>query len=50
MISELQLCGYRGSLSVEHEDPTMGREEGLTQGIRHLERVVLRDPPEEQWW
>lgn len=50
VISELQLCGYRGSLSVEHEDPTMGREEGLTQGIRHLERVVLRDPPEEQWW
>ncbi|MEJ7598833.1 MAG: sugar phosphate isomerase/epimerase family protein [Kofleriaceae bacterium] len=51
LISELQLAGYRGVLSVEHEDPTMSPREGLVQAVRHLAPLILRDPaPTERWW
>jgi sugar phosphate isomerase/epimerase len=50
LITELQLAGYRGVLSVEHEDPTMGRLEGLRQARRHLEPLLLRDPPSDRFW
>jgi sugar phosphate isomerase/epimerase len=50
LISELQLAGYRGVLSVEHEDPTMGRDEGLRQAVAHLAPLVLRDPPADRFW
>ena len=51
IVSELQLAGYRGVLSVEHEDPTMSPREGLVQAVRHLAPLVLREPPpKERWW
>jgi sugar phosphate isomerase/epimerase len=50
IITELQLAGYRGVLSVEHEDPTMGRLEGLRQAVTHLQPLILRDPPAERFW
>jgi sugar phosphate isomerase/epimerase len=50
LISELRLAGYDGVLAVEHEDPVVGRLEGLQKAIDHLAPLVLRQPPEERWW
>ena len=50
LITELQLAGFRGTLSIEHEDPTMSRREGLEKAVAHLTPLVLRDPPEARWW
>lgn len=50
LITELHVGGYRGVLSVEHEDPTMSREEGLTQAVRHLEPLLLHEAPGGRWW
>jgi sugar phosphate isomerase/epimerase len=51
IITELHLAGYDGVISVEHEDPTMGRLEGLRQACAHLEPLLLHDPvPGERFW
>lgn len=50
VISALRVAGYDGVLSVEHEDPVIGRIEGLRQAIAHLAPIVLRDPAERRWW
>lgn len=50
VISALRIGGYDGVLSVEHEDPTMGRLEGLRKALEHLSPLTLRDPPEDPWW
>jgi sugar phosphate isomerase/epimerase len=50
LISELRLARYDGVLAVEHEDPVIGRVEGLRKALDHLAPLVLRDPPEKRWW
>ncbi len=50
LITELRLAGYDGVLAIEHEDPTVGRLEGLQKALDHLAPLVLRDPPESPWW
>ena len=50
LITELQLAGYGGVLSIEHEDPTMSRRDGLAQAVAHLGPLLLQDPPEPKWW
>jgi sugar phosphate isomerase/epimerase len=50
VLSALQMAGYRGVLSIEHEDPTMSRREGVVQAIRHLQPLLLHDAPEARWW
>jgi sugar phosphate isomerase/epimerase len=51
LITELQVGGFQGVLAVEHEDPTMSREEGLIQAHRHLAPLLLHQPlPGERWW
>jgi len=50
LISELRLAGYDGVLAVEHEDPVVGRIEGLRQAFDHLAPMVLRDAVEAPWW
>lgn len=35
-INHLRLTGYRGVLSIEHEDPALSREQGFIQAARHL--------------
>ena len=50
LLTELRLAGYDGTLAVEHEDPTMGRIEGLTKAVEYLNPLLLRDPPEARWW
>jgi sugar phosphate isomerase/epimerase len=50
LLTELALAGYEGVLAVEHEDPTMGRIEGLEKAVAWLRPLLLRDPPEAPWW
>jgi sugar phosphate isomerase/epimerase len=50
VISELRLAGYDGVLAVEHEDPVIGRLEGLRKALDHLEPLILREPAEKRWW
>ena len=51
LITELHVGGFSGVLAVEHEDPTMSREEGLIQARQHLAPLLLHEPhPGERWW
>lgn len=50
LISELRQAGYDGVLAVEHEDPIIGRMEGLQKAHAYLSPLVLREPPAPRWW
>lgn len=50
LISELAMADYRGTLAIEHEDPTMSRADGLRQAIRHLAPLLPTEPREASWW
>jgi sugar phosphate isomerase/epimerase len=50
LISELHSVGYDGVLAVEHEDPVMGRLEGLRKAADHLAPLLLHQPRESRWW
>lgn len=50
LITELQLANYDGVISVEHEDPTMSREDGVRKGIEYLRPLIIREPFEGRWW
>jgi sugar phosphate isomerase/epimerase len=50
LISELRQAGYDGVLAVEHEDPIIGRVEGLVKSYEFLSPLLLREPPAPRWW
>lgn len=50
LLTELQLAGYRGSVSIEHEDAAFGRREGVEKAAAFLNPLLFRDPPDERWW
>lgn len=50
IVSELRVCGYDGSLSIEHEDSLMTREEGLEKAIDTLKDAIIFDTQGEMWW
>jgi hypothetical protein len=37
-------------MSIEHEDALASIDEGLTQAVNMLSRVLLNEPPAEAWW
>jgi len=46
----LRVNGYDYVLSIEHEDALASRHEGLASAIGLLQRVLLQEPPVENWW
>ncbi|GMQ73592.1 sugar phosphate isomerase/epimerase [Tetragenococcus halophilus] len=50
MISALRIYGYDHVLSIEHEDPIMSIDEGLTKAIKNLKGVMIKEEPSEMWW
>lgn len=50
LITALRITGYDHVLSVEHEDCTMAREEGLEKAVAFLREIVIRKQPEGMWW
>lgn len=49
-LSELQLIGYEGVLSIEHEDPVFSRREGIQKAVDFLDPLIIRTPREAKWW
>ncbi|HET7444267.1 MAG TPA: sugar phosphate isomerase/epimerase family protein [Solirubrobacterales bacterium] len=50
LLTELSVGGYRGSLTIEHEDPTMGAREGVCKAVEFIEPLLIREDPEATWW
>jgi len=51
VFSELQLAGYSGAVSIEHEDSFMSLDEGLEKSISFLRDVIIRDDkPGKMHW
>jgi sugar phosphate isomerase/epimerase len=50
LITELSIQGYRGPLTVEHEDATMGPIEGIEKAFQFLNPLLLREPFPGRWW
>lgn len=48
--STLRLCGYDGTLSMEHEDSLMTPAEGLRKGVEFLQSVIIREPKGKVTW
>ncbi len=49
-VSALQMIGYDGVISIEHEDPLMSAEEGFKKAVEFLKGVLLYEKPGEMWW
>lgn len=50
IVSSLRTAGYDHVLSLEHEDPLMSTDEGLTKAIGVLDRILVRESPGPMWW
>lgn len=50
LLTELRLINYDYVCAVEHEDPTMSREDGATKAIEFLRPLIIRKPFEGRWW
>jgi sugar phosphate isomerase/epimerase len=50
LITELRLVGYDYVLSVEHEDATMSRADGVIKAIEYLRPLIIHEPFEGRWW
>lgn len=50
IISALRLIGYDYAISIEHEDPLMSVDEGLTKAISFLKEVMTFDSAGDMWW
>lgn len=48
---ELRRARYDGVVSIEHEDASVSREEGIARAVALLTDRIFRDPrPGEIWW
>ncbi|WP_085523007.1 sugar phosphate isomerase/epimerase family protein [Tuberibacillus sp. Marseille-P3662] len=50
IISALQLVGYEGVVSIEHEDSLMSVEEGFKKGAALLQNALIKEKVGEMWW
>ncbi|WP_018930461.1 sugar phosphate isomerase/epimerase family protein [Gracilibacillus lacisalsi] len=50
IISALQLVGYEGVISIEHEDSLMSVEEGFSKAADFLKEVIIKERLGEMWW
>jgi sugar phosphate isomerase/epimerase len=50
MISNLQLVGYQGAISIEHEDGLMSQNEGFEKAVELLKPMIIRQQPGEAFW
>ncbi len=48
--SALRVSGYDYVLSIEHEDPLAGAEEGLRHSVAFLRQALLSEQPGGMWW
>lgn len=50
VFSQLQLAGYDGVVSIEHEDPILSRDEGSEMAVNFLRGILPRQPRDARWW
>nr|WP_241254651.1 sugar phosphate isomerase/epimerase [Brevibacillus sp. SYP-B805] len=50
IISTLQLVGYQGAVSIEHEDCLMSVEEGFAKAVALLQGLMIKERVKEIWW
>ena len=50
IIRALRSVGYDGVISIEHEDPLMSVDEGLTKAISFLRGIIIFEESEGMWW
>jgi sugar phosphate isomerase/epimerase len=50
IISTLQLVGYQGAISIEHEDSLMSVEEGFQKAASFLNHLLIKERVGEIWW
>ena len=50
IISELQIVGYDGTISIEHEDSLMSQNEGLTKAVSVLKDALITESTGDMWW
>lgn len=50
LITELAIQGYRGPLTVEHEDATIGPLEGVEKAAQFLAPLLIKEPFPGRWW
>lgn len=50
MMSTLQLIGYDGAVSIEHEDGLMSVKQGLEKAIHFMKIVMITEKPADMWW
>ena len=49
-ISMLQMKGYDGVVSIEHEDSYMSVREGFEKAVAYLRSVLIKERAGEAWW
>jgi sugar phosphate isomerase/epimerase len=49
-VSALRESGYDDVLSIEHEDPLAGPQEGARHAVEFLRQCLLTEPAAEAWW
>ena len=42
--------GYDGAISIEHEDNTIGQDEGIRKSVAFLKEIIVREQASECWW
>ncbi len=50
IIRTLEKVGYDDVISIEHEDPLMSTDEGLTKAIEFLKGIMIFEKPQGMWW
>ncbi|HXW00006.1 MAG TPA: sugar phosphate isomerase/epimerase [Anaerolineae bacterium] len=50
IVSNLQLVGYEGALSIEHEDGLMSKNEGFEKAVDFLKRIMIKQEAGEAFW
>jgi sugar phosphate isomerase/epimerase len=50
MISNLQLVGYDGAISIEHEDGLMSQNEGFEKAVGLLKNIIIQERSDYAYW
>ena len=50
IITALAQTGYDGTVSIEHEDNTIGQDEGIRKSVAFLSSILVREQASECWW
>lgn len=50
IVDALSIVGYDGVISIEHEDSSMSKDEGLKKAFDFLDKIIVREKPSKMWW